>query len=79
MFWRWEQKQKKIKEKSQDTVSFAEELEEMVTQMKHIPLPRYAIMGYYQEFKIENDDLIRQFLENEGKAETSGEIIHLAP
>ena len=71
MFWRWEQSQKKIKEKSQETVSFAEELEEMITQMKYIPLLRYAIMGYYQKFKIENDDLIRQFLENEGKAETS--------
>jgi transcriptional regulator with XRE-family HTH domain len=69
MFWKSDKWQKKIKEGSLGTLSFEDELDEMTALMKQIPFLGYAIMGYYQKFKVENDDLIRQFLEKEEKAE----------
>ena len=42
---------------------FTREVEEMVYLMKHIPLVRHSVMGYYQKFKIDNQAFIDGELE----------------
>lgn len=58
-----------LKLETQADMSFPDELNEMVAMMKNVPFLRYAVMGYYQKFKLENKHTILQAL---GQDNTAG-------
>ena len=65
MFWKTVGDKKQKRTELQTTDSFTGELDQMIAEMKGIPLLRHAVMGFYQKFRIENDQVIRQFLGQE--------------
>ena len=65
MFWKTVDDQNQTRPQLQMADSFTDELDQMMAEMKGIPLLRHAVMGFYQKFRIENDQVIRQFLGQE--------------
>ncbi len=47
------------------------ELGGMIKLIKRIPFIRHAVIGFYQKFTLENDELIRKFEETEKKETAS--------
>lgn len=74
VFWKADKKIKGIELKGakQGDVLVSTELEEMIDLLTRIPLLRYAVLGYYQKLKLENQQLIGEILEKEEKAKTPG-------
>lgn len=64
-----EKTKSELKLETQAGMSFPDELNEMISMMKNIPFLRYAVMGYYQKFKLENKHTILQAL---GQDKTTG-------
>ncbi len=62
-------KKSELKLETQADMSFPDELDEMISMMKNVPFLRYAVMGYYQKFKLENKHTILQAL---GQDKTTG-------
>ena len=62
-------KKSELKLETQADMSFPDELNEMIGMMKNVPFLRYAVMGYYQKFKLENKHTILQAL---GQDKTTG-------
>jgi transcriptional regulator with XRE-family HTH domain len=50
-------------QKNKSSDMFEREVEELIYLMKHIPLVRHSVMGYFQKFKIDNQAFIDQELE----------------
>jgi hypothetical protein len=41
---------------------FNNEVKELLYVMRHLPLVRYEVMGFYQKFKLENQEYINPLL-----------------
>jgi transcriptional regulator with XRE-family HTH domain len=63
MFWKEIGVKKVEANEKQVNDLFAQEVEEMVSLMKQIPLLRHSVMGHYQQFKVDKKDFIREELE----------------
>ena len=69
MFWNADIMKKGKKGGKREEILFSSEVDEMIDLMKRVPFLRYAVMGYYQKFKIENKHLVTEILEKEEKAD----------
>ena len=72
MSWKEPGNRQGVHEDIPGELPFFAEATEMVDLMKRIPFLRHAVLGFFQRFKIENERLIRRFLEKEAETGATG-------
>jgi transcriptional regulator with XRE-family HTH domain len=55
--------EEQVLEPGEEPRDFNNEVKELFYVMKHLPLVRYAVMGFYQKFKLDNQEYINSVLE----------------
>ncbi len=58
-----EREKKVYGEKKVDFGEYFEEVEELLSCIEKVPMVKHAILSYFFEYKIKNQDLIQQFLD----------------
>jgi transcriptional regulator with XRE-family HTH domain len=62
MFTREREKKEYSEKEKVDFGEYFEEVEELLSYIEKVPMMKHAILSYFLEYKIKNQDLIQQFL-----------------
>ena len=66
MFTREREKKVYSEKEKADFGGYFEEVEELLSYIEKVPMIKHAILSYFLEYKIKNQDLIQQFLDESG-------------